>query len=434
MSQHVATTVRYGWNATDLPRWPLTLPLAGYLISWFAGLGNIVWTIAAVIMAAILIRSRGVQFPRGMGIWLIFLLWAGCSIIMVDTGGRAIGAIYRMILYLSATIIAIYVYNSRNTLTPRFVAGSLTSFLAVITAGGYLAIAFPLFVFHTPMSYIVPGRLAANELVAEMVVIRTTQWNPEAWIVTEPRPSAPFLYSNTWGNVYSLVFPIAIAYLIAVWNEKARRWTVLALILASLPPALATLNRGMYIGLLVVGCLCAVQALRNGRAGQVVLGFIGAASAGAIWLSSPSSEAMFARLDVSNSSEDRTNLYSATFNKVVESPIFGFGAPRPSEEPWLPSLGTQGQIWMVMFSYGFIGAALFLGFLIYTFTSGVNQRDLFGTVWTGIILATIIESFYYGMMTGINISLIAAAMLLRPSIQVPPRRFHPRSTSRYLKV
>lgn len=427
--------VRYGWDATELPRWPLMLPFGGYLLSWVLGFGNLVWAISACCMLAILLRSRVVRFPKGFGIWLLFLMWAACSMIMIDSAARVFGASYRLVLYISATIIAVYVYNSWRNLSSRFVAGAVTCFLGMMTIAGYFAMIFPQFVLRTPMSYIVPGGLASNDLVAEMVTIRSTQWNPNAWIVTEPRPSAPFLYTNTWGNVYSIVLPIALAYLISVWEERRRRWLVLALVVASIPPALATLNRGMFVGLGIVALWYAIQTLRDGRVIPVLLGVVALAGGAAIWLALPVSQALFTRVEVSSSSADRLSLYAATFKKVMDSPLFGFGAPRPSEEPWMPSLGTQGQFWMILFSYGFIGAALFLGFFLYAFTKALRRLDVFGVAWGAVVLTTIVEIFYYGMMTGINISLLAAVMLLRVTeesrINTPPalRPSHRRSST-----
>ena len=91
--------------------------------------------------------------------------------------------------------------------------------------------------------------------------------------------------------------------------------------------------------------------------------------------------------------------------------LLGFGAPRPAAAPWLPSLGTQGQFWTVLFSHGVVGAVLFMG----TFAAAVcyawRCRDLVGAVLGGIALATLVESFYYGMTTGMMVSLVAVALL-----------------------
>ena len=39
-----------------------------------------------------------------------------------------------------------------------------------------------------------------------------------------------------------------------------------------------------------------------------------------------------------------------------------------------PAMGTQGHIWLVLFSQGFVGAALFFWFLLRRFLHGVMQR------------------------------------------------------------
>lgn len=402
----------------DLPAWPVLLPFLGYLPAWFFGVGDLVWTVTAVVMVVLMGRVRGVRIPAVGSLWIFFLVWVLCSMIMLDSVGRVIGASYRVLQYAAATVIAVYVFNAWRTVTARYVGGAVTCFLAVATIGGYLAMAFPLFVFNTPMSHLLPASLVGNDLVADMVRIRFTQWNPDAWVVTEPRPSAPFLYANTWGNVYSVILPVAVAYLREVWSERPRRWLVLVLVVASVPPALATLNRGMFVGLGVIAAWWALQALRRGRVVPVVTGLVAAAVGVVAWRISPVSAALADRVEVTSSTQDRAALYRDTFDKTLESPLFGYGAPRPADFSWLPSLGTQGQFWMVLFSYGFIGAALFLGFFLCTVLTGVRRFDHWGVVWTAVALATVVESFYYGMATGLNISMIAAAMVLRGSREV----------------
>lgn len=91
----------------------------------------------------------------------------------------------------------------------------------------------------------------------------------------------------------------------------------------------------------------------------------------------------------------------------------GFGAPRPSSSPWLPSLGTQGQFWTVIFSYGLVGLALFLAFFLRMFPRIWRATDVYGSILGGIILATLVEQFYYGMNTGLMISIVAVALLSR---------------------
>lgn len=419
-----ASTRGRSWSAPSLPRWPFALPFVSYPVCWFLGVSDFIWVISAAVMVAVLLRTRNVRLPRGAGWWVLFLLWVCASGAMVDTSGRALGAVYRLLLYGAAGIIALYVYNSHRTLTMRYVTGVMTFFLGVMTAGGYLAMAAPLLTVRTPLAWIMPSALAQNELIGEMIVRRTTQWNPDAWVSQLPRPSAPFVFANTWGNVYSLVLPLALIYLALVWRTS-RRWLALAVILASLVPAAATLNRGMFLGLAIIGVWCLVQSVRRGAARSAVVG----ASIGLIciagWVASGAAASLLQRAETSSSTEDRSGLYWATAERVIASPILGYGAPRPADAPWLPSLGTQGQLWTVLFSHGIIGLLLFLATFLAVIPTIVRRTDTIGAVLGGIIIATLVETVYYGMLTGIMISLPVVALLQRSVRAAPaPARVH----------
>ena len=404
--------VRYGWDAHALPRWPLALPFVSYPICWLLGISDLIWIFAGIIMLGILIRTRRVVLPAMSWIWILFLFWVCSSMIMIDSFGRLLGAGYRFMLYLSAGITAVYVFNARSTLTLRYVTGVMTVFLTIVTVGGYLAMVAPLLVVHTPASWVVPASLASNDLVGEMIIRRTTQWNPDAWVPQVARPSAPFVYTNTWGNVYSLILPLSLIYLRLAWKSWLR-WLVVLLVISSAVPAAATLNRGMLIGLLVVLSWCGIQAVRRGAIKHVLAGACVVVVVLAVWVLSGSASALLARAETSNSTVDRQSLYSATIEGATNSPLFGFGAPRPAVLPWLPSVGTQGQVWTVMFSHGFVGLALFLGFFLLALPVVFRRTDWTGAVLGGVIVATLVESFYYGMMTGLTISLIAVALLRR---------------------
>ncbi|MBK7822194.1 MAG: O-antigen ligase family protein [Tessaracoccus sp.] len=414
--------LRYGWSADTLPKWPFALPFVGYPVAWFMGVGDLIWPIAALIMFAVLARARGVTVPRVGIVWFLFLAWVLCSFVAINTFGRTIGAVYRFTLYAAATVMAVYLFNSIRTLTVRYVTGVATFFLAVMTAGGYFAMVAPLFTFVTPLYSLVPASLRSNDIIAEMIVRRTTQWNPDAWIVQAPRPSAPFIYANAWGNVYSLVLPLAVVYLTIIWKTN-RRLAVLGLLIASLVPAAATLNRGMYIGLGVVGLWYLVQTYRRGAVRTALLATFGAGLVGLAVALSPFGGRLVNRVSTSTSTEDRADLYSATVAEVLRSPLLGYGAPRPSPSPWFPSLGTQGQLWTVLFSHGFLGAALFIAFLVLVWVRAIRRCDPVGAVLGGVVLATIVESTYYGMMTGLNVSLVAVALLERSDSQL--RRWWP---------
>lgn len=408
-----------------LSPWPVLLPFAAFLAWWVLGVGEMVWLLAGAAMVWQWFSTRGLRLPAPVLIWALFLAWCVVSMVMVDSGGRLVGVIYRFLIYAAAGAFAVHAYNARSALPLVRVTGAMTWFLLSMTLGGYLALAQPELVVHTPMSWVMPDALASNELIRDMIVRRTTQWRPDLWEPQAVRPAAPFLYANTWGNVYSLVLPLALLHLWLV-RRSWWRWPTVVVVIASVFPAVSTLNRGMFIGLGVVGGWVAFQALRRGLFFHVMTAAMMILVSGVAWLLSASGQAFLHRAETTDSTVDRAELYRLTIEGVLDSPLFGHGAPRPSPFPWLPSLGTQGQLWTVVYSQGFVGAALFLGCFVAVIVQVWRRTDVVGSVLGGLIVATVVESVFYGMNTGLMVSMVAVALIVRPDLAVsssgPPRR------------
>lgn len=398
----------------ELPRWPFAAMFVLFPLWWLLGPGEALWIVLAGIMLLYLLRRGHIEAPRGFGIWLLFLLWMVFSVVGIDTSGRLIGFLYRALLYLAVTVIFLYVYNARSTLSTRYVAGVLTGFWLVVVAGGYLGVFFPILAIHTPFGLLLPEWISSNDLVQEMVVRRTTQYNPDGWLKLDPRPSAPFLYTNGWGNAYSMLLPIVIGYLVEVRRERRFRWLLLA-IPVSFVPAFLTLNRGMFIGLGVALVYVAARAIARGNLRVILaLGALLLVVAGA-FATFPIAERLSDRVETSSTTQDRAGLYEETFERTLESPLFGFGAPRPSEKAGVPSAGTQGQLWMVMFSQGFPGVLFFVGWFVWAFFRSFHVRDPIRLACNTVLLVIIVEATYYGIMTaGIAVAMIAAALTMRP--------------------
>ena len=69
---------RASWLARH-PAWPLTLLLAGMPVWWALGLGDYMFILLAIPMAARLYAwsaqgNRPIRVPPGFGLWLLFLL------------------------------------------------------------------------------------------------------------------------------------------------------------------------------------------------------------------------------------------------------------------------------------------------------------------------------------------------------------------------
>jgi polysaccharide biosynthesis protein PslJ len=416
--------------ARELPRWPLAAMFVLFPLWWLLGPGEAMWIPLAGVMLLFLRRHGKIQTPKGFGIWLLFLLWMACSVIAIDTPGRLVGFGFRALLYVSVTVAFLYVYNARATLTARYVAGILTIFWLVVVAGGYLGVFWPTLAINTPLGALLPTWLSENELVQEMVVRRATSYNPDSYLQLDPRPSAPFLYTNGWGNAYSVLTPIVIAYLALVRRER-RFWWLLPVVPLSFVPAFLTLNRGMFIGLGVALVYILLRSIVRGNVRAIlVITALSVLAAGA-WASLPAAERLSERVDVSTSTEDRADLYGETFQRTLEQPVFGYGAPRPSETPSAPSVGTQGQFWMVMFSHGFPGVVLFIGWFVWAYFRSIRERDPVGLACNTVLLLTVVESLYYGMMTtGLMVAMLAAALVLRPQEAAEPAALEPEAMSR----
>lgn len=399
--------------ATALPPWPLVALFALYPLWWLAGLVDVAWIIAAGVMTLYLLRTTGVRAPRGFGWWLLFLVWMTLSASQLDTFGRAVGFSYRALLYYANAVIFLYVYNARHRLTERLVAGLMTGFWLITVVGGYLGMLLPTTVVRTPLSYVLPGVLVDNELVNHMVIRRFAQYNPESFVVVEPRPSAPFLYTNNWGNAYSLLLPFVIIYLIRTRGER-RFWFVLAMLPVSLLPALSTLNRGMFLGLAVTALYLSVRYLLLGNV-RVLAAVVGVGVvAGLAFTQLSVSEELSSRVEETSTTEDRLEIYRQTIVSVQDSPIFGLGAPRPSANPNIPPVGTHGQFWMVMHSHGVLGVVLFTGWFASCFFRSLRRTDSTGIHTNAIIVVGVMETAYYGFLPqGLPILMIACALAVR---------------------
>jgi hypothetical protein len=398
-----------------LPRWPFMTMFVLFPIWWILGLAESAWTVLAVAMLFYLVRRRRIEVPRGFGLWLLFLVWMCCSVIEMDSAGRLLGFLYRASLYFTITVIFLYVYNARKSLTPRYIAGVLTAFWLVIVLGGYVGVFFPLLSINTPLYYLLPKSLLSNELVSEMAVRRVTQFDPSSYVQNDPRPSAPFLYTNGWGNAYSMLMPVVVAYMSMVRRQRRFWWLVVA-IPVSLVPALLTLDRGMLLGLGVAIAYVAVRLLIKGRIrallGILVLVVVVGAGISVFAVD----QRIASRVDTSSTNQVRVSLYQETVERTLASPVFGYGAPRPSETAGSPSVGTQGQLWQVIFSFGFPGAALFMGWLIWAYFRSLRPWDPLSVASNTAILVAFVESFYYGLLTtGLALVMIAAAVTMRPT-------------------
>jgi len=122
------------------------------------------------------------------------------------------------------------------------------------------------------------------------------------------------------------------------------------------------------------------------------------------------------RLHYSQTNLGRQTIYREAFDGALQSPIFGHGAPQPSQTLSV-SVGTQGQVWNVMFSYGFVALGLFLGWFVCAMLLSWRAGDQ-AKLWMHAGLFVCCLTFFYYGYDGIQltVAMVTAALALRPAV------------------
>ena len=169
----------------------------------------------------------------------------------------------------------------------------------------------------------------------------------------------------------------------------------------------------MFIGLGIgVGDVALRLALR-GRFVPLLSLLSAVAAALAVAIASGFLARLNERLHYSQTNTGRATIYQESFDGAVKAPIFGNGAPRASETVDV-AVGTQGQIWNLMFSYGFIALTCFvLGFLVAAWQS--RRAEGPEGLWVSAVLVVALVTFtYYGYHgPQLAVAMAAAALAMR---------------------
>jgi polysaccharide biosynthesis protein PslJ len=394
--------------------WPLLGLLVLFPLWWVLGLSAVIWVLAAIPMLAWLLAHQGLRAPKGLGLWIAFLFWMLLSSTQLDEARRWYAFSYRALLYLSMTVMFLYVYNlPRAAMPARKAVLALTVFWAVVIGFGFLALAIPNLRLATPAAQLLPAGIAANPFVQDLFTARLAQVQDFVGYAL-PRPAAPFTYTNEWGGAVGLLTPMALAGL-GMLRSYLLRNVVRLLLVASLVPIVISSNRGLWVGLGIGLVYAALRvALRgNARALLAIVGFLGVVAA-AVTLT-PLERYVNDRLANPHSNERRESLGAQAVQGSLESPVFGHGGPRPSQEtPNAPEIGTHGHVYLVLFSQGIPGLAFFFGWWLWALL--VSSRGTTGPpLWAHVLLVVgALEFFYYDMMpTQLHLMMVVAALAWR---------------------
>ena len=425
-------------DALTRPGWPLAAILVPFPLWWALGLTEWILFAMAVPMAAHLRRRRPLNVPRGIGWWLLFLLWVlvGGFLINVDAFGavaadsptRILTFGYRFVQYLTITVVLLYVINTLGSVSTARIVRMVACLFITITVGGLLGVLAPQFEFPSLAELVLPSAISNVPFIQGMIHPTAAQLQVVLGYEAA-RPSAPFSFSNTWGLNFALTLP----FFLQAWLGRDagwRRWFAGPILVLAAVPAVYSINRGMWGALVAMAIFVAVRAALTRRPGLVVAIVASMTAVALVVMISPLGTIVALRFTNEGSEGGRTSLGSLAVESVSKtSPIVGLGSTRdvqgnfnsisggataqcPACSP--PSLGTQGQLWLVVFSQGLVGLALFAVFFALMFFRSLRVRSPIVTMGLSVMVAWgLTLPVYNSLGVGMLVVMIAVGLLTR---------------------
>lgn len=399
--------------------------MVGYPISWALGLAPLHYPVLALPMLLWLLRNRPLRVPPGTAAFALFLLVVGASAVQLNSIGRVAVFGLRSSWYAAAFLALLYLGRANPQTALRRIVRSMVGLWAVMIAIGWLSILAPELGWSTPVLRALPGPLAENEFIQDLVrpqVSEIQEFRFEG--VTLFRPAGPFPYTNAWGSTLALLTPFAIGALHDPRRVGVPRIVLAPILFAGLVPFALSLNRGAWLTLglgLVYGTARLANIRRNplpivGMAVLFALGAVVAVGSGAV---ETAVEQLSTRSADSNAT--RATLYVETIKGAADSPLLGYGSTRPNPvDPDGPPLGTHGQLWAVLFAHGFVALVLYIGFFAAAFFRNrpVDPLPHWAKVSLFIGLA---QLSIYGHLPHQLFVMVGAAVISSWGLQRPPR-------------
>ncbi|MFC4534251.1 hypothetical protein [Sphaerisporangium dianthi] len=415
-------------------RWPITALLVGYPVWWALGFGGLSLIVLAVPMAVVLWRRRPIEVPKGMGLWA--LLVAGYLLSALTLGdmppgtygdlgtGRVLGYTMRLVLYLSLVIMVLYLGNLTLAELPQRTLVRMLGALCVTTvAGGLLGVLAPGFEFTSPVEMILPQWISENSYVRNLIHPTAAQMQHVLGHAS-PRPEAPFEWANAWGSNISVLL---VWFVVGWWvyGGPARRLLCAAVAALATVPIVYSLNRGLWIGLAVAVAYVLVRS-RSRTAPMVGVALAAAALA---FCAGPLGSIVAQRLDSPHSNRIRAFTVASTLAAATHSPIIGYGNTRNAfgnyqtittgKTGWCaecghPPLGSDGQLWLLLITQGFTGAALYIAFFAGAVRRFWRDRTPIGQAGTLVMILVLLYMIVYdGLVTALILYMISFALLWR---------------------
>lgn len=388
------------------PGWIVFALFTLYPLWWFLGVGQFVWAVAAIPLAAWALRQRKLRRPPAVMLFGVYIAWAAFTVIRIDTGGRLLLFGLRYGVYLTSLGLAYYVFNERRVTREKFIHWISLLWVAAIV-GGYLGLLVPNGRLNTTLASIVmPRSLASNEYVGNLVRPRFAQVR-DYFGVELPRPSTLFAYTNEWGGNVGLLTPFFIAATLYSPDPRKRWLGVIGLVVAT-PPMILSMNRGLWISVGAILVIVAVRSFAAGRTGPLKALGLAVVALVVLVTVTPLGTVVTGRLEESDAGA-RSRIYAEAWEGAKDSPFLGWGGPRPSVDVFSPAIGTHGHVWFAMFSHGLVGAALYVTWFVWAMYCVSRRRDPVSIMLASVVFVGALQMFFYNMFSG-SLPLILVAL------------------------
>ncbi len=425
------------------PGWPLAALYLGFPLWWALGLAELIFFAAAAAMAVILYRQGSVRVPRGFALWLLFLVWTLAGVLLIKAIapgtvpggglGRFAGFTVWYAWYVAITIAMLYVLNTARQVSTLWIV-RLLAWMFVVTIGfGMLAVLIPTLEFTSPMELLIPQSLTSKNFVRTLIhpsLSSTVDFLGYA----QARPTAPFAYSNSWGNNLALYLPF---FILAWFGRDAgwRRKVAPFILLGAVFPIVFSLNRGLWLSLVLAAVYAAGRLAINGR-GRALQGLVAALLVGGLlFASSPLYDTLLLRVETPHSNDRRAGTAQTVASVTAAgSPLVGYGTTRTMQGSFsslaggeteqchqcaAPPLGTQGFMWRLMLTTGFVGTILCLAFFGVQFLHRARGVSPLNVTGCSVLLVAVLCFFFYDSLgSAMFTALIAIGLMARADL--PP--------------
>jgi O-antigen/teichoic acid export membrane protein len=435
------TAPRESWLARH-PAWPVTWLLAGIPLWWALGVADYMVILIAIPMAARIYSwsaqgNRRIRVPPGFALWMLFLVCtlAGAATLSLTAPGTAASPVSNRMIsyairtagYLGVTVILVFAGNLTERELPRKRLGWLLGLVGLYAAfGGLCGVLFPRVRFTSPLAAIVPGRLQNGNQVLQAELHPALSQVQSILGTPHGRPDAPFVYTNNWGNCLAILLPWLLA---AWWFLGTRRQRLIAATgtAVAFVPIIYSLDRGLWLGLLVAVVYLGVRLAARGRIAVLGALVAGIALAAVLIAATPLQGIISQRLAHGGSNDRRGSLAVAAIVDAAASPVIGYGDTRHQQGSVQSvavgrradcgrcgngTIGGNGQLWMLLICSGFLGTALYLSF--FAFGCWRYRRDTTPYGLAGVLVLVLSFVFmvaYNAVGLPLSFIMLAYAML-----------------------